>query len=101
MATENNRYVRQIYVNGAPYLVRDEEAQTNIAQMKELLNKNLSTSNKMQSVLDHNFDGERYINTVDWSEHYNEKVTGSKIPKFSVDLVSQDEGMWTLTVGLW
>lgn len=96
----NDKYVANIYVNGEPYKVRDEEAQVSVKQLEaicKLIQFDVATS---QNILNKNFDEEKnYTGTIQWNDS---KIIGSKIPKIEVvDSTTANSGQFkTLEISL-
>lgn len=81
---DEKKYIRQLYVNGTPYLVRDEECQADVQKALALTDTLQNNFNRVKNVVDSNFDGQIYNGTIVWNSNYDSKVSGSRIPKLTV-----------------
>ena len=86
-------YIRQIYINGSPYLIRDEECQTAVQQLKIIYNNMQKDINNSTKIISDNFDKNGYlIGGINWSiGDYKSKAKNSKIPYFTLETLANNE----------
>ena len=97
MAEEDRKYVKQIYINGEPYIVRDEECRTSVEQLKLAYNEFSKSLSNFKTIIDENFDNLKFTSTVDWNTDYENKVRNSKIPY--IKQVENENGYSCITIG--
>lgn len=108
MAT-TDRYLRYLWINGIPYMTRDESAQTEILKVKATCETIKDELDKHDTTLGTILDNTRtnYKGKIPWNVdgNYKAQVEGSKIPYFKVisddtHVISSMENLYRLVIEL-
>ena len=100
MANEN-KYLRNIYINGVPYRVRDEECRTTLLQMQtycDTINNRMNTINKIINGFYSNETG-KFTGGISWDVWSNpQHYVNSKIHYFEEEPINDSYASYKLKI---
>ena len=101
MANEN-KYLRNIYINGVPYRVRDEECRTTLLQMREYCDTINTRMNTINSIINGFYSNEtgKFTGGESWDVwSHDQHRNGSKIPYFEEEALNDNYTSYKLKIG--